>query len=107
MRVRLGLAEVRRKRLPAAEAHLRRAVDFDPTRVEPHVLLAELYKDQQRAADRLGALAAALRLEPQSDDVAKQVVLGDAAARAVGARRGAGADRDLHRSGRPGPARAR
>ena len=80
VRVRLGLAEVRRKRLPAAEAHLRRAVDFDPTRVEPHVLLAELYKDQQRAADRLGALAAALRLEPQNDDVAKQVVLGDAAA---------------------------
>ena len=80
VRVRLGLAEVRRKRLPAAEAHLRRAVDFDPTRVEPHALLAELYKDQQRSADRLGALAAALRLEPQSDDVAKQVVLGDAAA---------------------------
>jgi predicted Zn-dependent protease len=80
VRVRLALAEVRRKRLPAAEAHLRRAVDFDPTRVEPHVLLAELYKDQQRAADRLGALAAALRLEPQNDDVAKQVVLGDAAA---------------------------
>ena len=80
VRVRLGLAEVRRKRLPAAEAHLRRAVDFDPTRVEPHALLAELYKDQQRAADRLAALAAALRLEPQSDDVAKQVVLGDAAA---------------------------
>jgi cellulose synthase operon protein C len=80
VRVRLGLAEVRRKRLAAAEAHLRRAVDFDPTRVEPHVLLAELYKDQQRTTDRLGALAAALRLEPQNDAVAKQVVLGDAAA---------------------------
>jgi tetratricopeptide (TPR) repeat protein len=80
VRVRLGLAEIRRKRPAAAEAHLRRAIDFDPTRVEPHVLLAELYKDQQRVADRLGALAAALRLEPQNDAVAKQVVLGDAAA---------------------------
>ena len=50
------------------------------SRVEPHALLAELYKSQQRTADRLAALAAALRLDPQTDRVAKEVVLGEAKA---------------------------
>jgi tetratricopeptide (TPR) repeat protein len=80
VRVRLGLAEIHRKRPAAAEAHLRRAVELDPSRVEPHALLAELYKDQQRPADRLTELEAALRLDPQTDRVAKEAVLGEAKA---------------------------
>jgi len=76
--VRLGLAEIHRKNLAAAERHLRRAVDFVPTRVEPRALLAELYGDQQRAADRLEALEGALRLDPMNDAVAKEVVLAEA-----------------------------
>ena len=80
VRVRLGLAEIHRKRPAAAEAHLRRAVELDPSRVEPHALLAEMYKSQQRTADRLVELAAAIRLDPQTDRVAKEVVLGEAKA---------------------------
>ncbi|HEY6477198.1 MAG TPA: tetratricopeptide repeat protein, partial [Polyangia bacterium] len=80
VRVRLGLAEVHRKHLDAAEAHLQRAVDFDPTRVEPRALLAELYADQHRDPDRLAALEGALRLEPMHATVAKEVVLGEARA---------------------------
>jgi len=80
LRVRLGLAEIHRKRPAAAEAHLRRAIELDPSRVEPHALLAELYKDQNRTADRLVELAAALRLDPQTDRVAKEAVLGEAKA---------------------------
>ena len=80
LQVRLGLAEIHRKRPAAAEAHLRQALTFDPTRVEPHALLAELYGDQQRQAERLSELEAALRLEPQNDAVAKEVVLGEARA---------------------------
>ena len=80
VRVRLGLAEIHRQHAAAAEAHLRRAVGFDPTRVEPHALLAELFGHQQRAADRLQELEAALRLDPQTDAVAKEAVLGAAAA---------------------------
>jgi tetratricopeptide (TPR) repeat protein len=80
LRVRLGLAEIHRRRPAAAEAHLRRAIELDPSRVEPHALLAELYKDQQRPADRLTELAAALRLDPQTDGVAKEAVLGEAKA---------------------------
>ena len=105
VRVRLGLAEIHRKRPAEAEAHLRRAIELDPGRVEPLALLAELYKEQQRAADRLTALAAALRLDPQSRRVAKEVVLGEASGREVGAGRRARADRDLHRPGHAGPAR--
>ena len=75
-----ALAEIHRKRAAAAEAHLRRAVELDPSRVEPHALLAEMYKSQQRTADRLVELAAAIRLDPQTDRVAKEVVLGDAKA---------------------------
>jgi tetratricopeptide (TPR) repeat protein len=80
VRVRLGLAEIHRKHVAAAEAHLRRAVDLDPSRVEPHALLAELYGDQQRTPDRLAELEAALRLDPQTDRVAKEAVLGQAKA---------------------------
>ena len=50
------------------------------SRVEPHALLAEMYKSQQRTADRLAELAAAIRLDPQTDRVAKEVVLGEAKA---------------------------
>ena len=53
---------------------------FDPSRVEPHALLAELFKSQQRIPDRLAELEAALRLDPQTDRVAKEVVLGAAKA---------------------------
>ena len=67
VRVRLGLAEVHRGRLAAAEDHLRRAAAFDPTRVEPHALLAELYGTEQRADDQLAELEAAFRLDPQTD----------------------------------------
>jgi cellulose synthase operon protein C len=80
VQVRLGLAEIHRKDLLAAEAHLRHAVDFVPTRVEPRALLAELYGDQQRTPDRLGALEGALRLDPMNDAVAKEIVLGEARA---------------------------
>ena len=80
VQVRLGLAEIHRKDLLAAEAHLRHAVDFVPTRVEPRALLAELYGDQQRKPDRLAALEGALRLDPMNDAVAKEVVLGEARA---------------------------
>jgi tetratricopeptide (TPR) repeat protein len=80
VRVRLGLAEIHRKKSAAAEAHLRRAIELDPSRLEPHALLAELYKSQQRTAERLVELAAAVRLDPQTDRVAKEVVLGEAKA---------------------------
>jgi predicted Zn-dependent protease len=80
LRVRLALAEIHRQRAAEAEAHLRRAIAFDPTRVEPRALLAELLGKQQRTADRLTELETALRLEPQTDAVAKEVVLGSARA---------------------------
>jgi len=80
VRVRLALAEIHRKRPAAAEAHLRRAVELDPMRVEPHALLAELYKNQSRVPDRVAELVAALRLDPQTDRVAKEAVLGEAKA---------------------------
>jgi Tfp pilus assembly protein PilF len=80
VRVRLGLAEIHRQHLPAAEAHLQRAVAFDPTRVEPRALLAELYADQHRDPDRLTTLEGALRLDPMNDTVAKEVVFGEARA---------------------------
>jgi tetratricopeptide (TPR) repeat protein len=80
VQVRLGLAEIHRKDLLAAEAHLRHAVDFVPTRVEPRALLAELYGDQQRKPDRLAALEGALELDPMNDAVAKEVVLAEARA---------------------------
>jgi tetratricopeptide (TPR) repeat protein len=80
VRVRLGLAEIHRKRSAAAEAHLRRAIELDPGRLEPHALLAELYKSQSRTPERLAALAAAMRLDPQTDRIAKEAVLGEAKA---------------------------
>ena len=80
IRVRLALAEIKRKRDAAAEAHLRRAIELDPSRVEPHALLAEMFKSQNRIPDRLAELEAALRLDPQTDRVAKEAVLGAAKA---------------------------
>jgi tetratricopeptide (TPR) repeat protein len=80
VRVRLALAEIKRKHAAAAEAHLRRAIELDPSRVEPHALLAELFKSQDRIPDRLAELEAALRLDPQTDRVAKEAVLGAAKA---------------------------
>ncbi len=80
VQVRLAIAEIHRKHLAAAEAHLRRAVDFDRARVEPHALLAELYGSEQRAADQLTELEAAFRLDPQNDSAAKQIVFNEARA---------------------------
>jgi tetratricopeptide (TPR) repeat protein len=76
VRVRLALAEIHRKNADAAEQHLRRAIAFDPTRVEPHALLVELYGEQHREADQLAEMDAALALEPQSAKLAKELVLG-------------------------------
>jgi len=76
VRVRLALAEIHRKNPAAAERHLRRAIAFDPTRVEPHALLVELYTDEHREANRLAEMDAALALEPQSAKLAKELVLG-------------------------------
>jgi tetratricopeptide (TPR) repeat protein len=78
VQVRLALAEIHRGERSAAEAHLRRALDFDSRRVEPHALLAELLGDQQRVDDQLAQLEAALRLDPHNDRVAKQVVFAEA-----------------------------
>ncbi|HVR60827.1 MAG TPA: tetratricopeptide repeat protein [Polyangia bacterium] len=80
VRVRLALAEIHRKNQPAAEAHLRKAIAFDPTRVEAHALLIELLGDMGRADDKLGEQEATLRLESQSIALAKQAVLGSARA---------------------------
>jgi tetratricopeptide (TPR) repeat protein len=80
VRVRLALSEIHRKNPSAAEAHLRVAVDFDPTRVEPHALLAELYADQHRGEARAAEVEAMLRLEAQNAGLAKEVVLADARA---------------------------
>jgi len=80
IRVRLALAEIHRKHPAVAEAHLRRAIELDPARVEPHALLAELYKNQSRVQDRVAELAAAVRLDPQADRIAKEAVLGEAKA---------------------------
>jgi tetratricopeptide (TPR) repeat protein len=76
VRVRLALAEIHRKNSGAAERHLRRAIEFDPTRVEPRALLVELYGEAHREADRLVEMDAALALEPQSLKLAKELVLG-------------------------------
>ncbi|HVZ74253.1 MAG TPA: tetratricopeptide repeat protein [Polyangia bacterium] len=80
VRVRLALAEIHRGDRAAAEAHLRRAIAFDDARVEPHALLAEMFADEGRDADRAAELEAALRLEPQSAARAKELVLGSARA---------------------------
>jgi cellulose synthase operon protein C len=76
VRVRLALAEIHRKHADAAEAHLRRAIAFDPARVEPRALLVELYGESHRDAERLVEMDAALALEPQSAKLAKELVLG-------------------------------
>ncbi len=78
VQVRLALAELHRRNRAQAEAHLRRALKFDPNRVEPHALLAELLGDEQRVDDQLTELAAALRLDPHNDHVAKEVVFAEA-----------------------------
>jgi tetratricopeptide (TPR) repeat protein len=80
VQVRLALAEIHRRRSAPAEAHLRKAVEFDPVRVEPHALLAELLGSQQRVADQLIELEAAFRLDPHNDAVAKQIVFNEARA---------------------------
>jgi hypothetical protein len=75
-RIRLALAEIHRHAAAAAERHLRRAIAFDPTRVEPHALLAELHADTHQDADRLSDMEDALLLEPQNGKLAKTLVLG-------------------------------
>jgi tetratricopeptide (TPR) repeat protein len=76
VRVRLALAEIHRKNSSAAERHLRRAIAFDPARVEPRALLVELYGEARREGDKLTEMDAALALEPQSAKLAKELVLG-------------------------------
>ena len=80
VRVRLALAELHRNELAATETHLRRAIAFDDSRVEPHALLAELYAEHGREADRAVELEAALLLEPQNATRAKELVLASARA---------------------------
>ncbi len=78
VQVRLALAAIHLQDRAAAEAHLRRALAFDPGRVEPHALFAELLGNEQRVDDQLAELEAALRLDPHNDRVAKQVVFAEA-----------------------------
>jgi predicted Zn-dependent protease len=78
VRVRLALAQIHRKQPAEAEAHLRRAIAFDPTRVEPHALLVELYGEQHRDADRAAEIDATLRLEAQNAALAKELVIASA-----------------------------
>jgi Tfp pilus assembly protein PilF len=80
VRVRLALAELHENDLQATETNLRRAVAFDETRVEPHALLAELFAQHGREADRATELEAALRLEPQNATRSKELVLANARA---------------------------
>jgi tetratricopeptide (TPR) repeat protein len=84
VRVRLALAEIHRKNPAAAEAHLKRAVAFDPTRVEPHALLVELFGEQHRPDDRAAEMQAALALEAQNATLAKELVLASARAGRAG-----------------------
>jgi len=80
VRVRLALAELHRGDLAATESNLRRAIAFDDSRVEPHALLAELFAQHGREADRAAELEAALALEPQNATRAKELVLASARA---------------------------
>ncbi len=80
VRVRLALAELHENDLAATETNLRRAIAFDDTRVEPHALLAELFAQHGREADRAVELEAALALEPQNATRAKELVLASARA---------------------------
>ncbi|HXI59508.1 MAG TPA: tetratricopeptide repeat protein [Polyangia bacterium] len=84
VRVRLALSEIHRKNQPRAEAHLRKAIAFDPTRVEAHALLTELLGDMGRPEDKLTEQEATLRLESQSIKVAKQALLANARAGRAG-----------------------
>ena len=80
VRVRLALAEIHRQDRPAAEGHLRKAISFDPTRVEAHALLTELLGDMGRPDDKRAEQEATLRLESQSIVLAKQALLANARA---------------------------
>jgi Tfp pilus assembly protein PilF len=80
VRVRLALAELHENDLGATETNLRRAAAFDDSRVEPHALLAELFAQHGREADRATELEAALALEPQNATRAKELVLASARA---------------------------
>jgi tetratricopeptide (TPR) repeat protein len=84
VRVRLALSEIHRKNQPRAEGHLRKAIAFDPTRVEAHALLTELLGDMGRPDDKLAEQEATLRLESQSIKVAKQALLANARAGRAG-----------------------
>ena len=80
IRVRLALAELHLGDLAATEAHLRRASAFDDGRVEPHALLAELFAQHGRDADRATELEAALALEPQNATRAAELTFASARA---------------------------
>jgi cellulose synthase operon protein C len=79
VRVRLALVAVKANDHARAEAHLRKALAFAPTEVEPRLLLVELLERHGRTADRQHEEEALLRIEPQSAALAKRVVLEAAA----------------------------
>lgn len=80
VRVRLALAEIHLGDLPAAEAHLKRAITFDPGSAEATGLMVELLGDPawhgSRDEDRLRAIRATLRLEPLHAGLARELVFG-------------------------------
>src|SRR5262249_40106777 len=84
VRERLALAALRLHDRTGAEAHLRRAIQLAPTRLEPHVLLAELLGELGREQEKTAEEEAALRLEPQNAGLAKRVVLESARAGRLG-----------------------
>lgn len=86
VRLRLGLLAVARGDAGAAELHFRRASLWAPEEVEPHALLAELYKRTARPELRAVEQDAAFALSPQSLALARDRL---AAAQAVFARQGA------------------
>ena len=61
---------------PPPRRHLRRAIDLRSDARRAARAAGRALRRQQRTADRLVELEAALRLEPQTDAVAKEVVLG-------------------------------
>ena len=75
-----SLAEIHRRDLAAAEAHLKRAIAFDPESAEATGLLVELLGDPawhgSRDDDRLSAVGATLRLEPLHATLARELVFG-------------------------------
>jgi predicted Zn-dependent protease len=75
VRLRLGVLAGRADDRKKAEEHLRKAVAFAPTEVEPRMLLVSLLDKEGRGPEREKEEEALLRMEPQSAALAKRVVL--------------------------------